>query len=190
MGLFGNKTETDAISLLKEDHEQVKELFERFEEADDRRTKQQIVSQALKALKVHTQIEEEIFYPAVRKADADDEEIDDLMDEAFQEHHVAKILISELEDMNPGDKYYDAKFTVLAESVKHHIEEEESDIFPKVEDDADWEKIGGRMKERKQELLAGGGRSANGRSKGARNMAQGKRAATKTGHLKAVAKRK
>ena len=159
MRLFGNKTEsnTDVVSILREDHEKVKELFEQFEEAEDKRTKQHIVDEALKALTVHAQVEEEIFYPAFREAYADDEETEDQMDEALQEHHVAKILIAELEDMSPGEEFYDAKFTVLAESVKHHIEEEESEIFPKIdEDDPTWTDVGERLRARRQHLMQGG----------------------------------
>lgn len=202
MGLFGNKTdsETDAIGQLRKDHEQLKHLFEQFEEAEDRRTKQQIVNQALTALTVHAQLEEELFYPAARKAGADDEEIDDLMDEALQEHHVAKMLIAELEKMKPGDEFYDAKFTVLAESVKHHIKEEESEMFPKVEDEGDWEQIGERMHARRQALLEGSGRSnmsGNGRGKAGgargktvRSLSRERRATAKMGHPKSAAARR
>lgn len=179
MGLFGNKTEseTGAVSVLREDHEKVKELFDRFEEADDKRTKQHIVEETLNSLKIHTKIEEEIFYPAFREANSDDEEIDDTMDEALQEHHVAKILIAELEDMSPGDEFYDAKYTVLAENVKHHIEEEESDIFPKVDDDdPTWTDVGERMKARREKLQEGGSRTSKGKTPASRTNG---RAATK-----------
>lgn len=162
MELFGIKTgsQNEVVSLLQEDHEKVKELFKQFEAAKDRRSKQQIVQQALQALTVHAQIEEEFFYPAIRESD---EETEDLMDEALQEHHVAKILIGELEGMKPTDEFYDAKFTVLAESVKHHIEEEESEVFPYVSaDGTNWEELGQRMAERRQQLLDN--RQSNGRA--------------------------
>ena len=170
--LFGSKTESevDVVSALKEDHKKVKELFDLFEEAEDRRSKLQIVTQTLKSLTVHAQVEEEIFYPAFRKARSAEDETDELMDEALQEHHVAKILMAELEDMSPGDKFYDAKYTVLAESVKHHIEEEESEIFPEVdEDEAAWKGVGERLVARREELMQGTGKSGgnrNGRQSG------------------------
>jgi hemerythrin superfamily protein len=159
MGLFSSKTEpsVDVVAVLKEDHDKVKELFEKFEDAKGSAQKKQIVTQALKALTVHAQIEEEIFYPAFREANSDDDETDDLMDEALQEHHVVKFLIGELEEMEPGDEFYDAKFTVLSENVKHHIEEEESDIFPKIEEDgSNWAEVGERLATRRQELMKEG----------------------------------
>lgn len=131
--MMGSKTESavDVAGILKADHDKVKELFERFEKAEERREKQQ----ALQSLTVHAQLEEEIVYPAFRQAQGEDEETEELMDEALQEHHVAKFLIAELEDMAAGDEFFDAKFKALGESVKHHIEEEESEVFPKIDQD-------------------------------------------------------
>ena len=100
----------NAVELLREDHQKVKVLFERFEHEADEEQKGQIVDTALKALEVHTAIEEEIFYPAMRQEIG----AEDLMDEADEEHHVAKQLMSELKGMRPGASHYDAKFTVLA----------------------------------------------------------------------------
>ena len=105
-----------AFALLKKDHDTVKDLFDRFENAEGRPEKKKIVDQALAELKVHATIEEEIFYPAVRKPVGKD-----VMNEADEEHHVAKILIAELEEMDGRETHYDAKFTVLAENVRHHI---------------------------------------------------------------------
>ena len=102
------------------------------------------------ALQVHTQIEEEIFYPAVREA------IDKtaLIDEALVEHASAKQLIAEIEEMDAGDELYDAKVKVLGEQVSHHIEEEEDELFPEVESsDLDLEALGQKMAARKAELL-------------------------------------
>jgi hemerythrin superfamily protein len=118
------------VGMLKADHRKVERLFEEFEKATDRRTKTRIVQQALKELDVHTALEEEIIYPAIR-AKIDDE---DIMDEALEEHHVAHVLMEELKGMQPSDDRYDAKFTVLAESVKHHVKEEESQVLPKAEE--------------------------------------------------------
>jgi hemerythrin-like domain-containing protein len=115
-----------ALHLLKEDHEYVKKAFRAFEKiaAEDRPA---LVKQVCAALKAHMRVEEEVFYPAVRKA-IDDE---DLMNEAEIEHQSAKTLIRQLERMKPADPKYAATFTVLGEYVKHHVKEEESEMFPK-----------------------------------------------------------
>lgn len=138
---------TNPTDLLREDHRRVKDLFQAFEEAGDAETKESIVRNALTELKIHTMIEEEIFYPAMRQ----ETDAADLMDEAAEEHHVAKLLIEELEGMGAEDEHFDAKFKVLAESVKHHIEEEESEMFPKAEA-ADLTDVGEELAERRSEL--------------------------------------
>lgn len=135
-----------AIELLKQDHAKVKELFERFEKTEDDAEKGEIVREAITELKIHAAIEEEIFYPALREVAEED-----IMDEADEEHHVVKLLIAELEEMEPGDDHFDAKFTVLAENVRHHIKEEESEIFPKAKE-AGADEMGEEMLARKQEL--------------------------------------
>lgn len=140
----------DVLEILRDDHEKVKSLFQEFEEAEDSKTKQRICEETLLELKVHAQLEEEVFYPAVR-AEIDEEEI---MDEAVEEHHVAKMLISELEDMDADDDQFEAKFTVLGEVVDHHVQEEEGEMFPQVEDmDLDFESLAQEMTQRKEELM-------------------------------------
>jgi hemerythrin superfamily protein len=121
----------DAITLLKEDHRTVKELFRKFEQAGDRAytTKKKLVDKITEELSVHAAIEEQIFYPTIRQAIEKTE--DDVL-ESLEEHHIVKWTLSELEQMDARDERYDAKVTVLIESVRHHIEEEESDMFPKV----------------------------------------------------------
>jgi hemerythrin superfamily protein len=111
----------DAVALLKADHREVEDLFEQFEKARDSQRKQKLATQICNALKVHTMIEEEIFYPAF--LDATEEE--DIHHEAIVEHNGAKKLIAEIEQMDPDDDYYDAKVTVLSEMIKHHVKEEE-----------------------------------------------------------------
>ena len=113
----------DAIGLLVADHREVKGLFKQFEDLSDRSksSKKKIADQICHALTVHTQIEEKIFYPAVRKAIKDD----DLMDEAEVEHASAKDLIAQIQEMDPGDDLYDAKVKVLSEQIEHHVAEEE-----------------------------------------------------------------
>lgn len=120
----------DAIAFLVADHNKVKALFAEFEDLSDRSkaNKKKIADQICEELNVHTEIEEKIFYPAIRKPLNDD----DLLDEAVVEHASAKDLIIQIQDMDPGDDLYDAKVHVLAEQVKHHIKEEERDMFPKV----------------------------------------------------------
>jgi len=111
--MFDFLTTNPALSLLKKDHDTVKDLFDKFEKAEGRPAKKKIVNQALAELKVHAAIEEDLFYPAVRKPVGKD-----IMNEADEEHHVAKVLIAELEGMDGREDHYDAKFTVLAENVR------------------------------------------------------------------------
>ena len=148
------KTEIDnAIEMLKSDHQKVKSLFAQFEKAKDTRSKRKIVKEAISELKVHATIEEEIFYPPVRK------EIDDakMMNEANEEHHVAKLLIAELDAMKGSEDQYEAKFIVLAENVRHHIKEEEKEMFPKVKKaKIDLEALGNKMSQRKKALMMQG----------------------------------
>lgn len=144
----------DAIAMLTADHRKVKKLFSEFdklkEEGSDE-DKASIVEQICNELKVHTAIEEEIFYPAVRKAIEDA----DLMDEALVEHAGAKDLIAQLEEASPDDDLYDAKVTVLGEQIDHHVEEEEGDMFPKAKKaKVDTQALGGAMRKRKMALIA------------------------------------
>jgi hemerythrin superfamily protein len=122
---------SDAIVMLKNDHKEFKRLFREFERADDGAVKAKgaIVDRILEALTVHTYIENEGLYPAVRKALPDLE--DDVL-ESYEEHHVADVLCMELAAMSPDDEHFTAKVTVLIEIVEHHVEEEEDDWFPKV----------------------------------------------------------
>jgi len=151
---------TDAISLLKADHRAVKELFDRFKSAETRREKGKLAAEAMTALKIHTTIEEEMFYPVVRKAlnkALGKEEATDLMDEADEEHHVAKLLIAELGAMKTSDDHWEAKFTVMSENVLHHVKEEEGKMFPEARKlDIDFDALGEEMMARKEDLKAAG----------------------------------
>jgi hemerythrin superfamily protein len=141
----------DAVSLLVNDHREVKTKFQEFEGLSDRSkaSKKKIADQICHALLVHTEIEEEIFYPAVRKAISDD----DLMDEALVEHAGAKDLIEQILEMDPSDELYDAKVKVLSEQIDHHVEEEETDMFPKArESNLDLVALGAELAARKHEL--------------------------------------
>ena len=121
----------DAIALLKADHAEVKKLFARFEKLGPRakKTKADIADKVITALSQHAVIEEQLLYPAIRERLPDD---DELVLEALEEHHVAKWLLSELDNLTPEDERFDAKFTVLAENVRHHVKEEEGELFPKM----------------------------------------------------------
>jgi hypothetical protein len=141
-----------AVAILKEDHERVRTLFDRFEETKGRVAKKKIVHQALAELKVHAAIEEELFYPTVRKAVGKD-----LMNEADEEHHVAKLLIAELDHMDGSESHFDAKFLVLAENVRHHIKEEENEMLPKARKvKLNFEALAEKMRRRKERLQKDG----------------------------------
>ncbi len=153
-------SKTDAIAILKADHRKVKDLFEQFKAADSKREKGKIASEAMTELKIHTTIEEGVFYPVVRKALSKalgKAEATDMMDEADEEHHVAKLLIAELGTMSPSDDHWEGKFTVLAENILHHVKEEEGEMFPEVlKLDLDLEALGKEMLARKEILMSGG----------------------------------
>jgi hemerythrin-like domain-containing protein len=143
---------TDAIVLLKEDHQHVKKLFREFEAAGENaaKTKGKIVAKIIEALTVHTYIENEVMYPEVRKLLPDLEE--DIL-ESYEEHHVADVLCLELSMMSPEDEHFDAKTTVLIENVEHHIEEEEQEWFPQVREGLgrnQLQEIGARMLEARE----------------------------------------
>ena len=146
---------TDPIKLLKEDHTKVKGLFKEFEEADGRSQKR-IAKEAIMELEVHAQIEEEIFYPAFLKQVKDEM----ITAEAEEEHHVAEQLMAEIKQMldsGQTDVHFEAKFTVLAENVRHHIEEEEKEMLPKAQKQMDKEllqQLGEQMAERKEQLMS------------------------------------
>jgi hemerythrin superfamily protein len=121
----------DAITLLKTDHKTVEKLFKAFEKAGDRavKTKADTVKSIISELSVHAAIEEQIFYPAIR---GDVPDTNDEVLEALEEHHIVKWVLSELESMTPTDERFDAKVTVLIENVRHHVTEEETELFPTV----------------------------------------------------------
>jgi hemerythrin superfamily protein len=141
----------DAIALLKADHKEVAEMLEKFETA--RSTKQKLAQQICMSLTVHAQIEEEIFYPAAREALGDEGE--DLLNEAEVEHNSLKELISQIEGASPDDELFDAQVKVLGEYVKHHVKEEEGEIFPKLrKSDMDLVEVGEQLAARKKELMS------------------------------------
>ncbi|HEY0413788.1 MAG TPA: hemerythrin domain-containing protein [Allosphingosinicella sp.] len=141
----------DAIQLLTQDHREVEALFEKFEKASGDGTKEKLARQICTELKIHTMIEEEIFYPALRgKIDDDD------LDEALVEHDGAKVLINDIEAGEPSDDFYEAKVKVLQEEIEHHVKEEEKqqgNIFSQArKTDVDLDALGEQMAARKAEL--------------------------------------
>src|SRR4051794_7068515 len=150
----------DAIALLTRDHREVEALFKQFEKLTDRatKTKKNIVMKVIRELAIHSAIEEMLFYPAVRmagmKADTRaGETAAETVLESLEEHHVVKWTLAELEKMKPDDERFDAKVKVLMESVRHHIEEEQEELFPKAR--TLWgrerpEELGGRMAKAKK----------------------------------------
>jgi hemerythrin-like domain-containing protein len=146
----------DAVEMLKHDHAPVKDLFRQYEAAGDRayQKKQRIAEEVFTELEVHTTLEEELFYPAMKRKT--DQNGKDLVAEAMEEHHVVTTLMEELKGLDPKDERYDAKFKVLMDNVEHHIEEEEGEMFPEAEEVLGdrLERLGTQMQERKQQLTA------------------------------------
>ena len=146
---------TDATALLQRDHAEVKKLFKKYEKLADAEAdggeRQALAEQICAMLTVHATIEEEIFYPAAREADVED----DLLDEAEVEHASAKDLIAQIQSMGPDDELYDAKVTVLGEYIDHHVQEEENEMFPKCRRaKMDLAGLAAALAERKSELMA------------------------------------
>jgi hemerythrin superfamily protein len=142
---------TDAVSLLKADHRTVRQWFEQFQNAQSDERKQALATRICKALKVHAQIEEEIFYPAFRQETGDD----DMFHEALIEHQGAKKLIAEIEQSDISDEFYCSKVKVLSEMIKHHVREEEKPdgMFAEArKSDLNLRQIGRLLAERKAQL--------------------------------------
>ncbi|WAC74216.1 hemerythrin domain-containing protein [Roseateles sp. SL47] len=145
------KKAPDAITLLRADHKKVNELFEQFKKTRSAAKKKQIVSQICLELTVHAQIEEEILYPEVQAALKDKE----MVPEARVEHQSVKDLITAVEGVEPDGEDYEAKITVMGEWVKHHVKEEQNEMFPKVKKSRlDLVEMGERLQQRKEALLA------------------------------------
>ncbi|MEO6717324.1 MAG: hemerythrin domain-containing protein [Novosphingobium sp.] len=143
---------TDAVSLLVADHKKVAGLFAEFGEANSLAKQSKLVAQICDELTIHTMIEEEILYPALRgKLD------DDKLDEAYVEHDGAKALVCQLRDADPSEQYYQAKVKVLSEDIEHHVEEEEKPrdgLFARAaKADVDLDELGAKLAARKEELL-------------------------------------
>jgi hemerythrin superfamily protein len=146
----------DAVELIKEDHKRVEALFREYEQAGDRahKTKKRLADEISKELQVHAQIEEESFYAAVEaKAKKDGKE---LVAEAVEEHHLVRVTLGELAQLDPEDEAFDAKVQVLMENVRHHVEEEETEMLPQASEllgEEQLSRLGEEMQARKQQLM-------------------------------------
>lgn len=141
----------EATALLRADHKLVSDMFEEYETTRSTSKKMQLVSRICSELSVHAQIEEEIFYPAVKAALKDKE----LVPEATVEHATLKDLIAQIENVQPDGEMFDAKVKVLSEYVKHHVKEEQNEMFPKAKaTKLDMVQLGAQMTSRKEELIA------------------------------------
>ncbi len=144
---------SEATAMLRADHKRVSELFDKFESARTALQKKRIVAEICKELTIHAMIEEEIFYPAFKAALKDKE----LVPEANVEHASVKDLIAQVQDAEPDGEMYDARVKVMGEFVKHHVKEEQNEMFPKAKQTKlDLVALGAQMAERKAELLASG----------------------------------
>lgn len=144
----------DALEFLEEQHGEIDDLFVDYEEADTVEEQEEAAREVIRALRTHTMLEEQVFYPAVR------ESLPDLIDDVLadlEEHHLVEVLLDELSAMDSSDERFDAKMQVLAELVDRHVEEEEEGLFPELEDGFDEDelvRLGEQMQQRMNELEA------------------------------------
>ena len=149
-----------ATDLLKKQHREVKSLFKKLESTDNARMRRQLMTDISRNLEAHTTIEEEIFYPAVQTLET--RKAEEMVNEAYEEHHVVKLVLHELPQVDPEDERFEAKMTVLSELVEHHVKEEEDEMFKlakKLGDD-ELEELGTRMEERFEQITQQGRRRA------------------------------
>ena len=193
----------NATQMIRQDHKKVEGLFKKFEQTKGAQAKRRLAENAMAELEVHAALEEEIFYPAVKK------EVEDgsMVQEAIEEHQTVKQLISQLKGMDEADEEFESQFSQLVENVQHHVEEEENEMLPKVEEsELDLNSLGQQMSQRKQEMQSGGratkktsnarssrksaGSKSTGRKSAGKKSASSKTAARKTGGAKKTSGRK
>ena len=192
----------NATQMIRQDHKKVEGLFKKFEQTKGVQAKRRLAENAMAELEVHAALEEEIFYPAVKRS------IDDgsMVQEALEEHQTVKQLISELQGMEEADEEFESQFSQLIENVQHHVEEEENEMLPKVEEsDMDLNSLGEQMAQRKQQMQNGGratkksnarssrksaGSKSTRRKSAGKKSASSKTAARKTGTTKKTTGRK
>ena len=144
----------NALELLIDDHQKVAQLFEQAEETENEKEKQNLFEQIKAELETHTHIEETIFYPALREH----EELEDIVLEAFEEHKQVKTLLREISELADGSEKFDAKLKVMKENIEHHVDEEEGEMFPQVEDlidEDELEQLGTKMEAAKKQFNKG-----------------------------------
>jgi hypothetical protein len=148
-----DESSVDAIAMLKEDHQRVKNLFAQYEAANNAEAKRRVAEEVFVELETHAQLEETIFYPSVNE---ETEEGPELVEESLQEHATVKQLIAELRQMEPQSQEFDAKFHELMRNVEHHVAEEEAEMFPLAEEELaeDLDEMSAEMQELKKELMA------------------------------------
>jgi hemerythrin superfamily protein len=168
----------NATQMIRQDHKKVEGLFKKFEQTQGSQAKRRLAENAMAELEVHAALEEEIFYPAVKN------EVDDgssMVQEAIEEHQTVKQLISELKGMQEAGEEFESQFSQLMENVQHHVEEEESEMLPKVEEsELDLNSLGQQMSQRKQEMQNGGRatkKASNARSRKASNAGSRRKSA-------------
>ena len=193
----------NATQLIRQDHKKVEGLFKKFQQTKGAQAKRRLAENAMAELEVHAALEEEIFYPAVKK----EVEEGSMVQEAIEEHQTVKQLISELKGMDEADEEFESQFSQLVENVQHHVEEEENEMLPKVEEsELDLNSLGQQMSQRKQEMQNGGratkktsnagssrksaGSKSTGRKSAGKKSTTSKTAARKTGSTKKTSGRK
>jgi hemerythrin-like domain-containing protein len=158
-GRQGSRSRKDAIALLKQDHQNVRQLLKKLESAEEGDERLELFSQIENELKVHTQIEEEIFYPAFHQA-SEGQKDEHLYYEAIEEHHVVDMVLPEISETDENSDEFAAKAKVLKDLVEHHAEEEETEMFPKARklmDSSELKQLGEQLEERKMELMGSTG---------------------------------
>ena len=147
-------TAMNPVQMILDDHERVRQLFRQFQQADDQQQKQQIADQVLMELTVHANLEEEIFYPAMRQK-ASGQEDQQMVQEAYEEHSQAKALIQQLQGMQASDPQFTTLFQQLQQDVEHHVQEEETEMLPKAQQELSdqMDRLGQEMAQRKQQLM-------------------------------------
>jgi len=158
-GRQGSRSRKDAIALLKQDHQNVRQLLKKLESAEEGDERLELFSQIENELKVHTQIEEEIFYPAFHQA-SEGEKDEHLYYEAIEEHHLVDMVLPEISETDENSDEFAAKAKVLKDLVEHHAEEEETEMFPKARklmDSSELKQLGEQLEERKMELMGSTG---------------------------------
>jgi hemerythrin superfamily protein len=181
----------DAITLLKEDHRKVEGLFAQFESAEDKRSKGTIARQICTELDLHARIEEAVFYPTAKR---EAEQAEDQINEGMVEHEGIKRLVGEIQGMSPGDELFDAKVSVLMEYVKHHVKEEENEMFPKIrESDLDLMALREQLEAAKERMAKMPKTTKSSRGRPAKTAAReraGRKSASKRRPVRRAAKRR